>query len=462
MVGLRSSVFSLISLLMVGAAFAAPTEIPFGENKKLGVSFQVNGGQEWCSPKVKISLDAKKPSVLTENSEEFQHMLGRIRAIVEGSCPQVRLIHYQGMANGAEVTIGESAQFTNWVYVPQKIEGKRPPCAGPDNPALCDQRWNVFLANQIVFARPGFEKLVVTRYLTTEEGADIEFVAGDASGRVSFVNFESGVPFKTSTEFVEYQVQKLRSQCTGTFTEGEVNVLDLSSTMQGVTCATGTAFQHSYFLIRQAPAGFEVTGFSDFTRDGNAARQLAARFAAVVTRAPIVETGWPDVKSDVFLDSSYPKLGDSPCGQTIESYVGLDSKAVAVRVLPEGERDSQQLTLRVFVGDPQQIKSDRWRMRVKLHASEIDNVWMAADLASWLVFKIEGGPGGRYFENQLFLVDGPSCAPLRGTNKVTVASMPTRAVELFAEGLGITATADGSETALRAALEQWSRTETPH
>jgi len=461
MVGLRAPVFGLLSLLMVGEAFASPSEIPFGENKKLGITFQVNGGQEWCAPQVKVSLKAEKPLVFTENSEEFQHMLGRIRAVIEGFCPEAGRLLFQGESGGKTVTVGESARYTNWVYVPHTVAGKRPPCTGPENAALCDQRWDVFMAMRDVFSQPGFEKAVLTRYLTTEGGADAEFVAGNASGRVSFLPFESGVPFKTSTEFVKYQIDKLRKQCNGTFTPDGLEALDSSSTLQGASCATVTKSQHTYFLIRQTPKGFEVTGFSDFTQDGNAARQLATRFAAVVTHTTITQTGWAEVKSDTFPDAEYPTLQGSPCAKAVEGYVGLDSKAVAVRLWPEGERGSEEVALGVFVGNPPQIAPDRWRIRVKLRPFERDNVWVGAVRGSWLVFKIIEESGRRRFQNQLFVARSSStCTPLKGTNDVTVANMPTRAVELFAEGIGIHAEASGSEKALRAALEQWSMSET--
>lgn len=457
MVGLRTTIFAFTLVLMAGGALASPSEIPFGENKKLGISFQVEGGQDWCGSKVTVSLNAKKSKVLTENSEEFQHMLGRIRAIIEGYCPEAGTISFLGNAGGTEVSVGESARFTNWMYVPHKIGGKQASCAGPDDVALCAQRWSVFFKAREIFSRPGFEKVLLTRYLSTDAGADVEFTAGSASGRVSFISSETGIPFKSSAEFVEYQMNKLRDRCAGDFASDELEMLDPSSSMQGASCSTVSTRQRTYFLIRQTTNGFEVTGFSDFTPDGNTARELAVRFAAAVRGEPASKAGWAKLKSDTFDNIEYPTPEKSPCAEEIERYLGLESKAVAIRLWPDGERGSETLTLGVFIGKPAQLEPDRWRMRVKLRPFERDSLWIGAVQGSWLVFKILEHGNQKSFQNQLFVARSSStCAPLRGANRVSVASMPKRAVQLFAEGLGIKAEAGSSDKELRASLEQWS------
>ncbi len=445
--------YTFFALSLPGAVSAAPGEPPRGKNEKLNIGFVTEGGSHWCGTSARVTLTAKTAKPLQNNTEEFQQMLGRIRGILQGECPQIRYVGFDGQVKGSEVSSGESAELTDWRYVPFSMNGKQVPCQGPSDVPLCDQRWSAYNEVRSLFLDPAFKPMKLTRFLTTDPGADVEFAYSDATGRVAFVP-SAKVPFRTSSEFITQQIEQTSRQCSGRIALTEQLALEGQSALQGVNCEGRDEFSHTFFFIRSVDDGFLIIALSDFTPEGKSGLHFASQLQAKLQgRRP--QGAWDAIVSDQFSYLQISNFVQSPCEMELNKFAKLDERPVAVRLRQELQGDAGMVAFTVLAGKNDLIK-DAWRMRMRnLTSPEKDLLQPATLRAIWLVFKVVESGGLRQFENQLFVTNSAtSCVLFRGPNLVTVENMPQRAVELYTNALNL-GQQDMSADDSRRALTRW-------
>ncbi|WP_105405467.1 hypothetical protein [Neorhizobium sp. T7_12] len=446
----------IVFILLATGANAAPVEAPHGQSQQLPISFQVRGGAAWCNKGVTVDLKSKDAGVLTDGSEAFQQMLGRIRSGIESECPQVRNIGFYGRATKGEVAIGESLKVTDWIYVPFKVDGKRPDCEGPLNGELCNQRWRVFNDIRSLFLDGAFSQGILTRFLSTREGADAEFVSGEAKGRVAFVPTTSGVPFKTAAEFVGQQIDQTAKNCQGQVTKTQNEAFNAQTSYQSLTCQSADEAAHTHFVIFQSPDGFEITAFSDYTLSGISGQRLATELRAALGRTPVP---WSDIKIIEHGDSP-PTLHAGACLARADEFAGVGNRPVAIRTRSEQASLSDQFAVRIDQTGQSQTVGDTWQMRLRnLNASERKYLDNSRRFGSWLVYRAVESDRGHIFENQLFAATSPtSCEAIRSPNQVEVANLPVGIVDLYVDNLDLAKTAPKEK---RQVLKQWADGEAP-
>ncbi|WP_104668767.1 hypothetical protein [Ensifer adhaerens] len=416
------------------------------------ISFQVDGGAGWCNKGVTVRLKASSPDVLTDGSEPFQQMLGRIRAIIEGDCSKVRNIGFYGRTKSDEVSVGESSKLTDWVYVPFKLHGKPADCKGPSNSSLCAQRWRVFNDVRGLFLKGAFSEAVLTRYLSTDEGADAEFVSGDARGRVAFVPLTSGVPFTDAAAFARQQIEQQSQRCKGEYVKGELASLSNGAASQGGTCRTTDRKTHSHFVISKAPDGFEVIAFSDFTEKGMSGRRLAAELNAVLSGT---ELPWSDIKHENPNDGK-PGFAASGCPAVAQEFAELGSRPVAIRLVSERTDEPGLWALRTATNARGETSKDAWKMRIRnISDAEQATLQQGEKFGYWLLYRITENGQGIQFENQLYVGQANTeCTPFRTPKVVRADSLPNHVNELYVDNLDLLP-ADSSPEGKRATLQQW-------
>ncbi|WP_141402149.1 hypothetical protein [Rhizobium subbaraonis] len=399
-----------------------------------------------------VRLRAASANVLTDGSEQFQQMLGRIRAIIEGDCQKVRNIGFYGRTKGGEVSVGESSKLTDWVYVPFKLHGSPAVCKGPSNDDLCGQRWRVFHDIRGLFLKGAFSEAVLTRYLSTDEGADAEFVSGDARGRVAFVPLTTGIPFADAATFLQQQIQQQSQRCKGGYTQGELTPLGNDAASQGGTCRTTDRTTHSHFVISKAPDGFEVIAFSDFTEKGMSGRRLAAELNAVLSGT---ELAWSDIKHESRNDGT-PGFTGSACSSAAQEFALLGSRPVAIRLVSERTDEPGQWALRTATNARGETSRDAWQMRIRnLTDAEYATVQRGDKFGYWLLYRLAEDRRGIQFESQLYVGQSSTeCVPFRAPRAVSAESLPNHIAELYADNLDLHS-GDDSLKGKRAALQQW-------
>ncbi len=451
----RSLLYSL-TFCAIGAAQAASiSSAPNGKNSKLDVAFQVEGGTHWCNNVVTITLTAKTAAPLREQPEEFQQMVGRIRGIIQGDCPQVRTISFHGRVGNAEISTAEAADFTGWRYLARPVGNAGLTCSGPDNPRLCDQRAGVFTRLRSLFMNDGFRRARLTALLDTKDQVDAEFRYVDAEGRVRFVPLPQGQQAPSPLNIVKRQIDGLAAKCAGTFQKSEAATLGTAAG-QSLTCTTGNETHHSYFIIQPiGSSGLDILAFTDFTVAGLSGAQLYDLIKRVLLKVPNPDSDWDRIHDDTFSGLAIPNLTVSSCGPVAEKTGTVNDKMVAVRLRPADSK-SKEFVLQVL--DSGTAKADTWRMNFGVNGNAIKS---ASSLASWLVFRSVEDNAGRHFENQLVGINARNeCAVLTTPARVSIEQMPVRAVQLYTKHLGLPVNPNDTEP-LRAALREWEESPAP-
>lgn len=451
----RYGLVPVFCLLAMAAHAASSSTAPQGRNPKLDIAFQVEGNTRWCGATVKVTLKAKAPSLLQQPSEEFQQMIGRIRGIIQGECPEVRSLAVSGLVKSKIVSSANVDDLTGWRYIPSPSENRAAQCVGPENAALCAQRWSVFDRLRTMFIKDGLRRFQLTTFLTTEGASDAEFQYGDASGRVRYLPIPSGQQAPALVDLVNRQIEGLASQCTGTSLKGEAVSFTKESVGRKISCQTDTEIRHSYFVINQlgTAAGFDVYAFADFTNEGLMGDQLFQRFRTGLNEENEPVSQWDRVYDDTFPELAIPNLQVSVCKAVAEKFGSVADKMIAVRLRPVGTA-REELSFQVLRTD--NGKPDSWRMNFNdLPPVDLEAVRKSTALATWLVFKAVERPNGRYFENQLLGINAENvCVAVTPPTSIDVDQMPLKAVKLYQKHLSLKV-AKEDQGVIRNALRVW-------
>ena len=257
------------------AAAARNTEAPYGSSKPLGIDFEARGGDDWCGREVHVALTSEDTSRLTGNSEPFQQMLGRIRAVIQGSCKEVEIIRYLGIVDGEVVSEGLAAAFNRWAYLPWSVMG---------NPLSCGADAETCVRRRSVFAR--LEKMLVgldgghvtlESYLSPGDGPDATFSLGKVRGTVRAVTPAARIPIRylLPQDYLAPMFARLSKECQGTYKRQKLADLGEAVSYGTAACQMKKGRQTYFMIVKKYETDFLVIAFTDFSKRPDAGLKLA-------------------------------------------------------------------------------------------------------------------------------------------------------------------------------------------
>lgn len=437
MVDLRSIVWSgvLLQALIASPAGALEPEIK-GESKALGFTFEAVG-PEWCGQHVRIRLDAKAPDVLRSHSEALQQSLGKIRAIVNGDCPYVRVISFAGYSDRKLASYAEMMSATQWVYRAFPLSAGDAFCQGEVKKDVCDRRWSAFKLMRHFGLQERFKDLVITRSLKTDDGADLEFTYGTVKGRIIVRPLPESNALPDPKAVVEAQIRKQAATCGAGAEITNTNAFNNGLFSQGLSCKGG-ATPYVQFLGGNHAGTFLMLAATD-TQGTQKGEELAWRMAAAADEA--FPTG-----------SDLAAFGQTKCdifGNTSEGDL-----AVAVSLIKTAE---SQGGIRYAIREGAGQSTDRWSMSTGPIEAEASGLLTAPGEGPWMTYRTVRTPDGVRFASELVARDVEGCRTVLEAGTIDPRDLPNAAVRAFAKLAGIRNQSSDIDT--RNELRIWTATQ---
>ena len=250
-----------------------------GRSDDLNITFQAEGGDQWCGSTVRITMSANDDSSFAKSTERFQQMIGRLRGAVtsKSECPKVEKIALEGRVADRVVYAAETSRLARWLLIEYDLITGRPKCFKSDMDRLqCDKYVEAFILAQSVMSQKGFGGVTFTQMLSIgTQDSDLEWKSGEGVGKLKIVDLEAmkaaGAPSNEIAKAIADGRKQICQNSGGRVVEEISDTHGRDLAREGLTCSQGAAKRVEHFIVsKQGSKAFVFTVGGINARLGNA------------------------------------------------------------------------------------------------------------------------------------------------------------------------------------------------